>query len=438
MGDLAVRTRSRERDAAYRQHRFYVLAVLARRCRWLADDERESMLHDAWAVLLEKERSGALDVAAMRPQQVRAYLTQTAINKALDEGRRSRSRDESLGERDDFETSHPTPDELVDAGMEGARVREIVRELTERQQQIVKLRFFLDRSPGEIQSLLGLTERAYRRDLERAMALISKRYELVRSGRFCESRASLIRAYVAKIAGPNRAREARAHIGECPSCRHYALQLRLATGQMAALLPMPAVALARGPLGHFVEMMSGGRDAVADLASSVKQHGAALATRVDPSSPLAVAGARPGTVAATLGACVALGGGTTYCAVKGFPPSVRELVGVEAPAKSKASTRPRRKPAARPKRSVSVARPPAVATPRPVIRSKPPVRSRPAGGSRSSKRAASRRKRSETAAVQEFGLEGAGTPAGNSGAPAVPPPAPRPAPRNAPPGEFDP
>ncbi len=279
MGHLAVEARSSDRDAAYREHRSYVLAVLARRCRWLADDERESILHDAWAVLLEKERSGALTVAAMRPQQVRAYLTQTAINKALDEGRRSRSRDEPLGDRDDFEASVPAPETIVDAAMEGARVREIVGELTERQQKIVKLRFFFDRSPTEVQRLLGLTERAYRRDLERAMALVSKRYELVQDGRFCETRASLIRAYVAGIAGPNRARDARAHLAECPSCRHFALELRGATRQVAAALPLPAMVAARGPLGQLVEAMSGGRDAVSDVAASVKQHGAALMSR---------------------------------------------------------------------------------------------------------------------------------------------------------------
>lgn len=75
--------------ASYAEHRQYVLAVLGRRCRWLQPDEREALLHDAYAVMLEKARDGALDLDAMHDLQVRAYLTQTALNKALDEGKRA-------------------------------------------------------------------------------------------------------------------------------------------------------------------------------------------------------------------------------------------------------------------------------------------------------------------------------------------------------------
>lgn len=212
----------------YQQHRRYVLGVLAHRCRWLEPDEREEMLHDAYTVLLEKHRVGELDVAAMAPHQVRAYLVQTAINKALDEGKRAgRTRSEPIGDRTLAQPDvGATPEDLAAASLDNARVREIVAELPERQQAIVKLRFFLDRTPEEIQRLLGLTERSYRRELERAMRLVAERYELVRTGEFCESRRSVIRAYVAGIAGPNRARGARDHLASCPACAHWAVHLR--------------------------------------------------------------------------------------------------------------------------------------------------------------------------------------------------------------------
>src|SRR3954452_15365790 len=119
--------------SAYEDHRSYVLAVLARRCRWLEPDEREVVLHDAWMILLEKEQRGTLDVAAMRGHQVRAYLVQTALNRALSEGRRaSRTRNEPLGDRDDFAAAVAAPEDVVDAALHGARVREIVAELTAR------------------------------------------------------------------------------------------------------------------------------------------------------------------------------------------------------------------------------------------------------------------------------------------------------------------
>jgi hypothetical protein len=63
------------RDATYEEHRDYVLMVLSRRCRWLDSDEREAAFHDAYAVLLEKERDGRLDTAAMHPQRSRSPRT---------------------------------------------------------------------------------------------------------------------------------------------------------------------------------------------------------------------------------------------------------------------------------------------------------------------------------------------------------------------------
>jgi RNA polymerase sigma factor (sigma-70 family) len=212
----------------YEQHRDYVLAVLSRRCAWLTREEREETFHEAYAVVLEKQRDGALDLDAMAPQQVRAFLTQTAINKGLDEGKRvGRKRSVELDETAFAEPDTGRPlDELVGAGMDSARVREIVAELPARRQAIVKMRFFFDRTPDEIQRSLGITERAYRRELERAMRHISERYELVRAGSFCESRKSVILAFVMGIAGPTRAQAAREHLASCPSCASWAAEMR--------------------------------------------------------------------------------------------------------------------------------------------------------------------------------------------------------------------
>lgn len=220
----------------YEQHRDYVLAVLSRRCGWLSRDEREEAFHDAYAVVLEKERAGALELDKMAPEQVRAFLTQTAIHKGLDEGKRAgRKRSVPLGDTEFTEPDpHRAPEDLVAAGMESARVREIVAELPERRQAIVKLRFFFDRTPTEIQSSLGITERVYRRELERALRHIVERYELVREGNFCESRKSVILAYVMGMAGPTRARAARDHLATCPSCASWAAEFRERAGRRPA------------------------------------------------------------------------------------------------------------------------------------------------------------------------------------------------------------
>lgn len=406
--------------AAYEAHRSYVLAVLTRRCRWLEPDEREAALHDAWAILLEKERSGTLDVDAMRGPQVRAYLVQTALNRALDEGRRvARTRNEPLGDREDFADAAAAPEDVVDAGLEGARMREIVGELTARQQTIVKLRFFFDRTPTEIQRLLRITERAYRRDLERAMRIVSERYELVREGRFCESRASLVRAYVAGIAGPNRAREAREHIATCPACRRFAVDLREATDRFAGLLPLPLLGVSGpGVLARLGDLLDCGRDGAAHATAQAKHQVALLSTRVDPNATTVASGARPGAVAAAVAGCLALSGSAaTYCAVVGIPEPLRGAVGVEAKAPHHAKAKP-------PKRAARKARPAAAPAAQPTTttaaRTAPPATTRTPATTTSTAstqttkakakaraRAAAKRERRKVTA-QEFGFEGSG------------------------------
>ena len=220
----------------YEQHRDYVLAVLARRCGWLDAADREAAFHDAYAVMLEKDRDGDLEAAQMHGRQLRAYLVQTALFKALDEGKRAERKrtvalgDIALAERD----PGPSVEDLVEARMDGLPVREMVGELSMRRQQIVTLRYFLDRSPDEIQQLLGITERVYRREHERAVRQLAERYEVVRSGRWCEGRRSLILAYVTGVAGPSRRRDARSHICSCPGCAHMATELRGGSRRPAA------------------------------------------------------------------------------------------------------------------------------------------------------------------------------------------------------------
>jgi RNA polymerase sigma factor (sigma-70 family) len=215
----------------YEDHRDYVLRVLAWRASWLAPSDREAILHEAYTVFLEKQRDGALDVGSMRPAQVRAYLVQTALNKALDEGKRAgRKRSVPLEHSSEGEFPDATAplDELLAARLDAQRVREIVCELPERQQLVIKLRYFFERSPEEIQRHLGLSERTYRRLLERAMRTLAERYALVTEGTFCESRRSLITVWLEGVATPKQAARVHRHLALCPACAHWAAEQRLA------------------------------------------------------------------------------------------------------------------------------------------------------------------------------------------------------------------
>lgn len=231
----------------YATHRRYVLTVLSRRCPWLDPADGEAILHDAYTVLLEKQLGG-LDVRSMRPPQVRAYLTQTALHKAMDEGKRAaRRRSLPLDASQaglDLPEDRPGPDEIVARSIDAALVREIIAELPYRQQVVVRLRFDFERSPEQIQHELGVTERVYRREFERALRHIAGRYELVRDGRFCQHRQSLLLAYVAGIAGPSRSMQARRHLRTCAPCARWAAQQRFtaaATGgdPLRRLVPSP-------------------------------------------------------------------------------------------------------------------------------------------------------------------------------------------------------
>jgi RNA polymerase sigma factor (sigma-70 family) len=409
----------------YEAHRDYVLGVLGRRSPWLDGPDREAALHDAYAVLLEKQRDGGLDLEAMHPRQLRAYLVQTALHKALDEGKRAgRHRSVPLGEDDVFADDRgPTAEERVDADTERARLLEILAELPERQQTIVKLRFFFDRSPREIQRYLGVTERVYRRELERAMKAISERFELVRRGEFCESRRSLIVAYVAGVAGESRDVEARRHLSSCPSCARWAAELRLAGAKVAAVAPLPALVASGDARLH------GMGERVLGVLETVKQHATGVALRADPGAAGYAAGIRPGGILATVAGCVALTGSAAYCALEGLPvvPHPRGEHAQQADARPRA----KRKDVAR----TSVAPMPTSRPPRPQPTATPAPRKQERSERKrdeSKTRGASGQVSAPAAVDAEFGVEAAVEPVAPAPSAAAPAPPPHP------PGEFDP
>jgi RNA polymerase sigma factor (sigma-70 family) len=340
---MAVGASIHERIAVspYEEHRTYVLAVLARRCGWLDPSDREALFHDAYAVFLEKQRGGQLDVSAMRAPQIRAYLTQTSLNKAMDEQKRAGRRRSVSLDNDDLGIEPVDPqrslDERVAERFDDARVREIVAKLPERQQLVIKLRFFFNRTPEEIQHYMGVTERVYRRELERATRTLAERFELVRDGTFCESQRSLMLAYVTGVAGPTRKLQARRHLDSCLACASWVMGLRTATRTAAAFVPAPVLVL---PLRHWLlhhtidrvaSVTAGARHRASELVGHVRAHATHALLKADGSRVVALGSARPSAVAVIVTGCLA--GGTTagYCVVQGLPAPVKSLIGA-APA----------------------------------------------------------------------------------------------------------
>jgi RNA polymerase sigma factor (sigma-70 family) len=320
---------TKEAATPYEQHYGYVLGVLAGRCPWVPRSDRQALYHEAYAAMLELERAGRLDPAEMHPRQLRVYLAKAAVRNALDERKRAETRlTVPLGPAAENRADPARPvDERVAGALDAQAIRELLAELVPRQRAVLQLRFALELEPVEIQRLLGISARAYRKDLERGVRQLSGRYELVREGRWCETRRSLVLAYVAGIAGPRKALAARSHLAACPGCAQMAGELRQATQRAAALLPVPDVVLREGSLQRLGEMLAGAREHVADVGGGVKQQAMALANRASDPTPLA--GARPGAAAAAIAGCLAIGSGATYCAVEGVPDSLRAPLGLE-------------------------------------------------------------------------------------------------------------
>lgn len=322
-------------ETAYRAHGDYVLGVLARRSPFIRPVDRQGVYHDAFTLVLEKAGSGRLDVDGMNARQLRAYLAKTAVLIALDQvrwGERAHTRPLTDVDIERANGEQP-PEERVAAGSELAVLREIVAELPERRRAVVKLRYFFDREPKEVQLMLGISARTYRLEIERALRHIAQRYQVAREGRWCDDRRSLILAYVAGIAGPRKAVEARLHLQACRACAQMAAELRLAARKVAAVAPLPELALQDGTLARMAEGLAVARDQLADLGGQAKQHAFSLVARTDPTaSGNYLAGTRPGAMAATVASCVAIGGGAaTYCAAEGLPDPIRPVFGVERP-----------------------------------------------------------------------------------------------------------
>jgi hypothetical protein len=201
---------------------------------------------------------------------------------------------------------------------------------------------------GEIVSLLGISERTLKRELERAGSAIAESAELALAGRWCETKRSLVLAYCLGLLSPGRAAKARQHLSGCPGCRAEAIKLRGRLEQVAAALPLPVLPTHTGHgLARAVEVSDSARGVLDHLAANMKQHALAVVTRTPggdaAASQVAASGGLRGSgaILTALTACVVAGGGATYCAVDGVPGAVRDVAGIEQTDKPDPGTGPR-------------------------------------------------------------------------------------------------
>jgi RNA polymerase sigma factor (sigma-70 family) len=208
--------------------------------------------------------------------------------------------------------------ELEDGADMEMLVREVASSLSERKRDILALYGAGYRRP-QIAERLGLRERVVKRELFEIMD--EARATLVRLvGGGCRRGEPLVMRHAFGTATPDESEAARDHISHCGRCELFNERLIAWREKAGAMLPAP---VAEGASPGVVRQIT---DAAGEKLSSLKQQvfegGAQVKEHayraVDP-TPLAAA--RPGTAAAVIASCIAIGGGAaTYCVERGVDP----------------------------------------------------------------------------------------------------------------------
>jgi hypothetical protein len=129
--------------------------------------------------------------------------------------------------------------------------------------------------------------------------------------------------FVFGISTPDESAAAREHLGRCGRCELFSERLIGWREKAGAMLPPAAEGASPGVVRRVAdsagEKLSALKQQVLDGGAQVKQHAAATYYRAVDPTPLAAA--RPGTAAAVIASCIAIGGGAaTYCVHEGVDP----------------------------------------------------------------------------------------------------------------------
>ncbi len=176
-----------------------------------------------------------------------AWLTRVAYNAIVSEHRKT-ARVDLLAD-DEMLTEHAVAD-LADAVDDRQMLRDAIvclrTTLPKRVRTVWTMRFAGDYEPDEIQATLGISRKAYEKDLEVGSRLIVSQLESARKSGVCDTpdMTSMVRAYAmwGEGHGAERAQVAREHLEQCPACRQTVRALR-AGQRAAAFLPPPMLDL---------------------------------------------------------------------------------------------------------------------------------------------------------------------------------------------------
>jgi RNA polymerase sigma factor (sigma-70 family) len=201
-------------------------------------------------------------------------------------------------------------------------VEKVSSSLTDRQRDVLAL-YGAGLKRPQIAARLGLPER----DVKEQLRLIFEKSRAVLanlSGGGCKRGEPMVMRFICGVSTTEEAVKAREHLSHCGRCNSFSERLIAWREKAGAMLPAPVAEGADpGVVRRFAESASDKLSAlkqhVLDSGAQVKQHATATYYRAVDPTPLAAA--RPGTAAAVVASCIAIGGGAaTYCVHEGVDP----------------------------------------------------------------------------------------------------------------------
>lgn len=262
------------------------------------------------------------------PNQVHVWL-RTAAHRILghegDRQRREVATDPAAGGLEGIAVDDIDPaKELMaledDADLE-ALVRVVSVSLSERRRDVFAL-YATGCSRTQIADRLGLPERTVKRDIreivDRARAVVARL-----AGGGCQRGEPMVVRLACGLSTPEESAHAREHLSRCARCEMFCERLTAWREKAGAMLPAP-VAEGASPgvieraIHRSAEGLSSLKQQIIDGGAQAKQHLATSYYRTVDPTPLAAA--RPGTTAAVLASCLAVGGGAAYCVEQGVDP----------------------------------------------------------------------------------------------------------------------
>jgi RNA polymerase sigma factor (sigma-70 family) len=207
------------------------------------------------------------------PAQMVNFIKRACQRRLIDERRhQSVLREVELGDVQELsDTSAPGPDEIVEALEANAIGREALLALSEQDRIVFLQRYQMNLSPEEIlENIPGLTQRAYRRAIQRGNRRVLAAFEQIHSGARCKEmeREMLVRFLASECSG-KESEAVMAHLDHCRVCQ-------LTQAQMRGYLHDVA-----GGLGAFLLVGSQGHgyfvDGLAQLVDHVVRGGQSIA-----------------------------------------------------------------------------------------------------------------------------------------------------------------